>query len=151
MTDTPKVQRPLSPHLQVYRLPVTALASISHRGSAVLLSLGLFLVTAWLVAAATSEQAFNLFMGYASHPLGLLLLFGWSAALFYHMCSGTRHLLMDVGFLLKENTINKGVAGVVLGAAILTFGTWYCAYEYHGVGQDLLNDLLTQQEGTDDV
>ncbi|MEM6782027.1 MAG: succinate dehydrogenase, cytochrome b556 subunit [Pseudomonadota bacterium] len=130
MSDTSNTkihQRPLSPHLQVYRLPITAILSICHRASGIVLALGAVLVTAWLVAAAMGEEQFNFFMNIAKTPIGIFILFGWSAALFYHMCSGIRHLMMDVGFWIKERSIGEGVAFVVIGAILLTGGTWYYA------------------------
>lgn len=122
--------RPLSPHLQVYRLPIMALLSISHRASGMVLTLGAILVTAILVSAAMGEEYFNIFMDFAKTPLGTVILFGWSLALFYHLCSGTRHLMMDIGFWIKERSIGEGVAFVILGTILLTASVWYYAYEY---------------------
>lgn len=130
-TQTQKIHpRPLSPHLQVYRLPITALLSIAHRMSGIVLTMGAVLVTAWLVAAAMGEEQFNFFMNMAKTPIGLIILFGWSLAMFYHMCSGIRHLMMDVGFWIKESSIKKGVTFVILGTIALTASTWYCAFNY---------------------
>ena len=124
-----KIQRPLSPHLQVYRLPVTAVMSILHRVTGVALTVGLVGVVWMLVAAATSEDAYNLFLGYAGSIIGKLFLFGWSVALFYHACNGIRHLSWDLGFGLTILDVYRS-GYVVLGAtcvltALLWFSVWF--------------------------
>lgn len=98
---TEKVQRPLSPHLQVYKLPLTALMSISHRITGAGLAIGTILVTAFLISAATSEDAYNTVMGIATSAFGQIILFLWSAALYFHMCNGVRHMLWDTGRYLS--------------------------------------------------
>lgn len=131
MTDiTQPSKRPLSPHLQVYKLPMTALMSISHRASGVILALGTILVTAVLIAAATGEAEYNFVMGlFASLP-GKVVLFGWSLALYYHMCNGIRHLFWDMGYLFKLANAKASGFVVLITAAALTAGTWYCAYNF---------------------
>ena len=131
MTETSKdIQRPLSPHLQVYRLPLQALMSISHRASGAILFLGTILVTAWLVAAAMGEESYNTMMSVVSHPVGTVALFGWSAALFYHMCNGIRHMFWDMGFLFKQQNATRSSVIVLIAATILTASVWLCAYNY---------------------
>lgn len=116
--------RPLSPHLQVYKLPLTAVMSITHRITGVGLAVGTLLLTWWLVAAAVSPEAFARAQGFIGSGIGLLLMFGWSAALFYHLCNGLRHLVWDAGqsFELADAERNNKI---VLGAAVaLTVLTW---------------------------
>lgn len=145
-TETQKTHsRPLSPHLQVYRLPVPALLSISHRASGMVLTLGAILLTAILVSAATGEEQFNIFMNFAKTPLGIIILFGWSAALFYHLCSGIRHLMMDIGFWIKERSIGEGIAFVIVGTILLTASTWYYAYAYKMSAEQ----AVTQEAGNE--
>lgn len=93
--------RPLSPHLQVYRWQMTMVTSVLHRFSGLLLSLGMVLVVAWLVALAAGPQAFANVTGWLASPVGLALLFLWSLTLFYHLFNGIRHLLWDAGWLLE--------------------------------------------------
>ena len=120
-----KKQRPLSPHLQVYRLPVTAVMSILHRVTGVALTVGLVGVVWMLVAAATSEDAYNLFLGYAGSIIGKLFLFGWSVALFYHACNGIRYLFWDVGYLFElKNAFRAGYV-VLFMTAVLTALLWW--------------------------
>lgn len=129
MSNTPasKAQRPLSPHLQVYRLPLTALLSITHRICGAGLSIGTMLVAAFLIAAASGEQAYNTVMGIASSVPGQIILFLWSAALYYHMCSGIRHMLWDTGRFLEKGAAMRTNYVVLLFAFILTAATWACA------------------------
>ncbi len=126
---TPLRARPLSPHLQVYRLPMTALMSITHRATGVALVAGTALIAWWLAAAALGEEAYNIAMGYAQTPVGTFILFGWSIALFYHMCNGIRHLIWDMGFLFKLR--NAAIANwvVLFATAGLTALTWWYACE----------------------
>ena len=90
--------RPLSPHLQVYRPQLTSVMSILHRLTGIALAVGTLLLVAWLVAAATSPQAFGAIQAFNGSWIGRVLLFGWSFALFYHLCNGIRHLFWDAGW-----------------------------------------------------
>lgn len=120
-------RRPLSPHLQVYKLPMTALMSISHRMSGFALSAGTLVVIWFLAAAASGPGAYEIFMDHAGAWYGKALLFGWSVALFYHLSNGIRHLFWDMGFLFKlENARASGFA-VLASTAILTAVVWYFA------------------------
>lgn len=131
MSDTvPKSQRPLSPHLQVYKPQLTSVMSILHRATGYALAVGTVMVIWWLVAAATGEEAYNHAMNFAGTKIGTVLIFGWSFALYYHMANGVRHLFWDVGYLFKIK--NAYAAGYVvwLVAIVMTAATWYCALSY---------------------
>jgi succinate dehydrogenase / fumarate reductase cytochrome b subunit len=125
MTD-----RPLSPHLQVYNLPLSARLSIMHRMTGVALSAGTVLVAAVLISAALGEVWYNRVMDLVMSDLGTLALFGWSAALYYHMLSGVRHLIMDTGRLISKR--GAAVTGwlVILGALGMTVATWFCVCSF---------------------
>lgn len=129
MSDTTdyKAKRPLSPHLQVYKLPLTALLSISHRATGMLLVLGAILIAAFFIAAATSEEAYNMVWSLAETGLGRFILLGWSAAFYYHMCNGLRHMVWDMGFLLDKVPAMKSNYVVLLATILLTLGTWAMA------------------------
>lgn len=129
-TSPQKRERPLSPHLQVYRLPMTALMSITHRMTGVALSAGCVLITAFLVAAAVSEDAFTAIKDFSITPVGTLILFWWSFALYYHMCNGIRHLIWDTVHLLEERQAIIAGWVVLLSAAGLAAATWYFASIY---------------------
>lgn len=123
-------ERPLSPHLQVYRPQLTSVLSILHRAAGVALALGSLLVVWWLVAAAAGPQAYGVAQRFAASPLGLFMIFGWSVALFYHLCNGIRHLIWDTGRLFKiENAYRAGYM-VLLATAVLTGAAWYCAMNF---------------------
>jgi succinate dehydrogenase / fumarate reductase cytochrome b subunit len=122
MTDTPSAKisrpRPLSPHLQVYRLPLSALTSIAHRLSGVVLTGGAFFLVAFIWAAAFSPACFDGMKSFFNTMLGLLLLSGWTLALYYHLCAGIRHLSWDAGFGFAKPTF-KFTNWVVIGAALV--------------------------------
>ncbi len=89
--------RPLSPHLQVYRWQITMAMSILHRATGVALAVGAFGVMWWLLAVA-GGVSYEGFVACAASPLGRLALFGFSACLVYHLFNGIRHLLWDAGW-----------------------------------------------------
>jgi succinate dehydrogenase / fumarate reductase cytochrome b subunit len=120
--------RPLSPHLQVYRLPLAAWLSISHRATGIGLTLGTLLLTWWVSAAAYGEDAYVTFTGFLSAPLGMLILFGFSLALFFHLCNGIRHLFWDAGKNFSIAATKRTNAFVLAGTAILTAIAWLAAF-----------------------
>lgn len=120
-----KRERPLSPHLQVYKPQMTSSLSIFHRAAGVALALGLFLVAWVLIAAATGPDAYGVAMGFIKSTPGTLMLFGWSVALFYHLSNGVRHLFWDLGYLFKIQNAYKAGYLVLLSTIILTTIAWY--------------------------
>lgn len=120
--------RPLSPHLQVYKPQMTSSLSILHRACGYALAVGTLMVVWWLVAAATGPGAYYVAMYFAETPLGTLMLFGWTFALFYHLCNGIRHLFWDMGFLFKiKNAYGAGYL-VLFSATVLTLVVWLCGF-----------------------
>ena len=117
------VERPLSPHLQVYKPQLTSLLSIIHRGTGVFLSLGALLLTCWLVGLATSEQAFNNLQQYSSAWYGKVILIAFVFSLYFHLANGVRHLFWDVGMGLEISTTYKSGYAVVAFSLILTLVT----------------------------
>lgn len=117
-------ERPLSPHLQVYRPQYTSVLSILHRITGVFLTLGTLLLVWWLAAAASGPDAFETVQWFMGSFLGYLLLFGWSAALFYHLCNGIRHLVWDAGYGFELDSAYRSGIGVLIATAILTAVTW---------------------------
>lgn len=117
-------ERPLSPHLQVYRPQLTSAMSIFHRITGCALTVGALMIVWWLVAAARGAAAYNAFSDFASGPFGILVLFGFSVALYYHLCAGIRHLMWDAGHGLDLKTAYRS-GYIALGAtAVLTVVTW---------------------------
>ena len=125
-----KSDRPLSPHLQVYRFQWTMALSILHRITGVALAVGTLLLVWWLVAAASGPEAFATVQGFIGSILGRLLLFGWTLALFYHLCNGIRHLFWDAGYGFElDVAYRSGLA--VLGASVaLTLISWILGYSF---------------------
>ena len=119
--------RPLSPHLQVYRLPLTALMSITHRITGVGLTIGTLLLTWWVAAAAYGARAFEQAQGFLGSWIGLLLLFGFSFALFFHLCNGVRHLFWDFGRYFELHQTRRADMAVLVATAAMTVVVWVMA------------------------
>jgi succinate dehydrogenase / fumarate reductase cytochrome b subunit len=126
--------RPLSPHLQVYRPQLTSMLSILHRLTGVALAVGTLLLIYWLVAAATGPEAFAEAQRLIGSILGRLLLFGWSFALFYHLCNGIRHLYWDAGYGFELATVYRSGWLVVVASIGLTVASWAVGYAMRGGG-----------------
>lgn len=118
------VERPLSPHLQVYRWQISMSLSILHRASGIALSVGTLLLVWWLVAIATSEHAFTIVQDFVASPLGLILLFGWTVALFYHFFAGIRHLIWDAGYGFDIPQFHRSGWAVLIATAVCTVLAW---------------------------
>ncbi|ABQ31081.1 MULTISPECIES: succinate dehydrogenase, cytochrome b556 subunit [Acidiphilium] len=118
------VRRPLSPHLQVYRPQITSTLSILHRITGVALSAGAVLLSLWLAAAATSSGAFSVAQAIVGSILGMIVLFGFTFALFYHFCNGIRHLLWDAGVGFELPSVHRSGVAVVVAAGGLTVLVW---------------------------
>ena len=116
--------RPLSPHLQVYRPQLTSVMSIMHRASGAVLATGSLLVALWLVALAAGAAVFNPVAAAMQHPLGQLVVFGYSLALVYHGLNGIRHLMWDLRIGLEIKQVYQS-GYVVLGLTFLvTTALW---------------------------
>lgn len=116
--------RPLSPHLQVYKMTPTMAISIIHRITGGALYFGTLLIAAWLIAAATSESAFNTVNAVYSSWFGKLVLFGYTWALVHHMAGGVRHLFWDMGKGFEKHTATKSAWAVVIASVALTILIW---------------------------
>jgi succinate dehydrogenase / fumarate reductase cytochrome b subunit len=115
-----QADRPLSPHLQVYKPQLTSVLSISHRATGLALSVGTLLLVWWLLAAAAGPEAYSVVRGFLGSWLGMLLLIGWTYSLFFHLCNGIRHLVWDAGYGLDLPTTYKSGWTVVAASAGLT-------------------------------
>ena len=120
--------RPLSPHLQVYRWQWTMLLSISHRATGVGLAVGTLLLVYWLAAAASGSDAFTTAQEIIGSAIGQLLLFGWTFALFYHLCNGIRHLVWDAGYGFELDVAYRSGLVVLGASAALTVISWIMGY-----------------------
>lgn len=127
MADVKRGNRPLSPHLQIYRPQITSVLSILHRITGVGLLLGGVLVVWWLLAAATGPEYFALVDGLITSWLGHLVLLGLTWALCYHFLNGIRHLVWDTGRGFDLEMVDKSGMAVVIGSAVLTALLWLLA------------------------
>ena len=116
--------RPLSPHVQVYRPQLTSVMSITHRMSGLALAAGAVMLVFWLSSAAYGADMYHVFTGFLNSWLGRVLLFAWSAALFYHLSNGVRHLLWDMGCGLEIPQVYRSGYAVLAATAILTGLAW---------------------------
>ncbi len=117
--------RPLSPHLQVYRLPLTGLISITHRMTGVLLSLGLVLFVYLLFALAAGESYYAGMQAFMSFWLCKLVYWGFIYALFFHLCHGTRHLIWDIGRTFDRATLDRYALYELMASFVLTLTTFF--------------------------
>ena len=119
--------RPLSPHLQIYRPQITSVISITHRITGLALAVGSLVLVWWLLAAASGPASYDRAAGFLGSFFGLLILFGWTYALWFHFCAGIRHLFWDAGYALELPEVYLG-GWIVVGASIgLTILTWIAA------------------------
>jgi succinate dehydrogenase / fumarate reductase cytochrome b subunit len=125
-------QRPLSPHLQIYRRQITTVMSIMHRATGVLLALGAFALMAWLVASAGDGESFACFQSMVGSPIGKIALFAFAAALVYHFLNGIRHLLWDVGWGFEIPRVYASGYVVLALTVIITAALAYVALNAGG-------------------
>ncbi len=127
-----QAQRPLSPHLQIYRPQLTSVLSICHRGTGLALSVGTLFLLWWLLAAASGPDDFALAQSFWYSWIGRLMLFGWTFSLFYHLCNGIRHLCWDAGWGFDLTTTYRS-GWIMLSASVaLTVIAWIAGYAVRG-------------------
>lgn len=124
--------RPLSPHIQVYRPQITSVLSIAHRITGVALTAGTLLFTWWLVAAAYGPEQFATVQGFIGSWIGQLLLWGFTFALFYHLGNGVRHLAWDFGWGFELDRLRASGLAVLVFAGVATLFTLIAAYSVGG-------------------
>ena len=125
-------ERPLSPHLQVYRWQVQMVTSILHRATGVILAVGSLLVVWGLVALAAGPDRWSHFNSIAGSGFGFLVLFGWSWALAYHLINGIRHLVQDAGYAYKVDDFVRNSWFSVVGSLVVTALIWLVAMTQRG-------------------
>ena len=118
--------RPLSPHLSIYRWPITMVLSILHRATGVAMSIGLVVLAAWLMQAAAGPEAYLRFTVTMSTLVGKLFLVGWSFAFFFHAANGVRHLAWDTGRGFEKKHADRS-AWIVVGFAVLATAVFWWA------------------------
>ena len=121
MSDT---KSPLSPHLSIYRWPITMTLSILHRITGVAMSVGLIIFCAWLMSAAVGVAEYERVVSLLSTVIGRLMLIGFSFSFFLHLANGVRHLVWDVGYGFEKYQANASAWFVLLLAGGLTAAFW---------------------------
>lgn len=112
---TPEMNRPLSPHLQIYRPQITSVLSITHRFTGIALVFGAILLFFWLTAASLGAEAYSFNKDILTSWIGKLVMFGVIFSVWFHLGNGIRHLAWDAGFGFKMRTVH--ISGIV----VLTF------------------------------
>jgi succinate dehydrogenase / fumarate reductase cytochrome b subunit len=129
------VVRPLAPHLQIYRWPITMGTSILHRVTGVGLAAGTLLLAWWLVSVSQGADSYAQFADIASGWFGRFVLFGYTLALVYHALNGIRHLMWDAGVGLNLKSANRSGIMVYVLTLIATLAIWISAYQSMGASQ----------------
>ncbi len=119
-----QMNRPLSPHLQIYRLPLTAIVSITHRATGVMLVVGMIYLVNWLMGIASGPEQFTETQSFIDSILGRMLLFFFSFALFFHFVHGIRHLFWDAGYTFDRAELDRLATLEIIAAIGLTLFVW---------------------------
>ncbi len=119
-----KANRPLSPHLQIYRWPITMTTSILHRMTGIGLYAGTILLVWWLVAAASGPGAFDIANGVLGSWFGLIVLFGYTWAMIHHLLGGIRHFIWDFGIGFDKPARDILAWANIVGSVVLTVAVW---------------------------
>ena len=130
--DHKMTQRPLSPHLQIYRPMLSMTMSIMHRITGISLVAGITGLVWWLSAAAYSEAYFGLVQGFFYGWFGRLVLFGMTWVLLHHMLGGLRHFVWDMGKGFELPQVEWLVRANLIGSVVLTIAIWIVAYGVRG-------------------
>lgn len=124
MANSKKVERPLSPHLFIYKPMLTMTLSILHRITGAALYFGTALLVWWLIALATSAEAFATASWFMASPIGLLVMFGYTWAMFHHMGGGIKHFIWDMGKGFELESIEKVAKLATIIPLALTVLVW---------------------------
>jgi succinate dehydrogenase / fumarate reductase cytochrome b subunit len=137
MADNPQLppvrERPLSPHLSVYKWPITMATSITHRATGVALSVGMIVVAWALISLASGPEMYQPFTKAIANPIGLVVLFGFLWSLVFHFFNGIRHLVWDLGYGFAVPTANRSGVAVIALSILLSIGVFaYGWWAVHG-------------------
>ena len=125
-------ERPLSPHLQIYRWQVQTVTSIVHRTTGIVLSVGNLLIVCGLLSLAAGPESWAHFTAFTRSILGFLIMFGWSWALAFHLINGIRHLVQDAGLGYRIESFIRSSWISVFGSLVLTALIWMAAMTQGG-------------------
>lgn len=125
MADVNRGDRPLSPHLDIYKPQWTWVPSIMHRITGCGLTVGALLLVFWLLGASVGGGWFDFIDGLASSWLGILIWFGSTWALMYHAFNGVRHLIWDAGAMFEIEKVERTAKAVAYGSVGATLLIWF--------------------------
>lgn len=123
-----RIERPLSPHLQIYRVTLTMALSIIHRATGIALYFGTLLLVWWLIAAASGPAAYAHVQAFAGSIIGRLIAFGYTWALVHHAMSGIRYLVWDLGYGFKPTEREWLTRAALIAGIVITILLWVVAY-----------------------
>lgn len=136
MADTPQTPprngRPLSPHLTIYRWPVTMMTSIAHRATGVALAVGMIILAWWLVSLSNGPEGFDVFHAVMTSPPGLVVLLGLTWSLAFHLCNGVRHLAWDLGHGFTKPASRRNSITVIALSLVIACAIFACVWTGHG-------------------
>ena len=119
-----RIDRPLSPHLGVYRWEISNALSIMHRMTGVMLSIGSLALVGWLISLVAGHDAYSRLTAFFEGVVGGLILFGLTFCLFFHLGNGIRHLFWDAGYGFEKERARMSGWGVLISALLLTLAFW---------------------------
>jgi succinate dehydrogenase / fumarate reductase cytochrome b subunit len=128
MHSSVQEKRPLSPHLQIYRVQITSLLSILHRATGILLYGGGLFLALWFIVLGMGPENYEMLQSLYLHPIGLVMLMGFSFSFFYHLCNGIRHLFWDAGVGYDMEMVRITGWIVVVSSFFLTSISWILGY-----------------------
>jgi succinate dehydrogenase cytochrome b subunit len=132
MSHKLEAERPLSPHLQIYRPMLTMMMSIAHRITGFGNAVGFALLTWWLVAISIGPDAYATVNAFFASFVGRALLFLFTGSLMHHMLGGIRHLVWDTGAALDKTSIEVAAWLTIITSIVLTVLIWVAGYALMG-------------------
>lgn len=129
-TEGKLIRRPISPFMlgSAYKPQMSSMTSIAHRITGCALGLGTLLLTLWLVCAASGDGAFSVIQAVLASWIGILILIGFTFAMFYHFCNGIRHLAWDAGRGFELPVMHRSGWTVVGATVVLTVVFWVIGF-----------------------
>ena len=128
MAEAKMTERPISPHLQIYRWPLPMLMSILHRVTGCALYFGTLMMAWWLTAAGSGPKPYGKVAGFVDSFFGRLILFGYTWALIHHMLGGIRHLIWDTGRGFSQQERDGLALATGVGSVVLTVVLWIVGF-----------------------
>jgi len=121
------LKNPLSPHLQIYRWHISSLISITQRISCIINLLAIILIFFWLLVLSFGESNYELFLLISNSFIGKFILIGFTWSMSFHLLSGIRHLIWDLGYGFEIKTANISGTIVIIFSLVLTIIFWLFA------------------------